>query len=92
MRRFPVDTLKVDRSFVRDLTTDTADAGVVRALIQMGNSLHMRVVAEGVESRDQVSFLREQACTEAQGYYFSRPLCAADCSTLIRRHDCIATA
>jgi diguanylate cyclase (GGDEF)-like protein/PAS domain S-box-containing protein len=92
MRRFPVDTLKVDRSFVRDLTTDTADAGVVRALIQMGNSLHMRVVAEGVESKDQVSFLREQACTEAQGYYFSRPLCAADCSTLIRRHDCIATA
>jgi EAL domain-containing protein (putative c-di-GMP-specific phosphodiesterase class I) len=85
MRRFPVDTLKVDRSFVRDLITDAADAGVVSAVIQMGKSLHMRVVAEGVETKEQVLFLRERACEEAQGYYFSRPMNAADFSDSIRR-------
>jgi diguanylate cyclase (GGDEF)-like protein/PAS domain S-box-containing protein len=85
MRRFPVDTLKVDRSFVRDFTTDTADAGVVSAVIQMGKSLHMLVVAEGVETREQASRLRELACTEAQGYYFSRPLRAADLADAVRR-------
>jgi diguanylate cyclase (GGDEF)-like protein/PAS domain S-box-containing protein len=85
MRRFPVDTLKVDRSFVRDLITDAADAGVVSAVIQMGKSLQMRVVAEGVETRDQLLCLREMACAEAQGYYFSRPLNAAAFSDLMRR-------
>ena len=85
MRRFPVDTLKVDRSFVRDLIKDDADAGVVRAVIQMGKSLHMRVVAEGIETVDQVVFLREMGCPEAQGYYFSRPLNAADFSALMHR-------
>lgn len=85
MRRFPVDTLKVDRSFVRDFTTDSADAGVVRAVIQMGKSLHMRVVAEGAETEEQVSRLRDMACTEAQGYYFSRPLRAAELADAVRR-------
>jgi diguanylate cyclase (GGDEF)-like protein/PAS domain S-box-containing protein len=85
MRRFPVDTLKIDRSFVRDLTSDAADAGVVSAVIQMGESLHMRVVAEGVESQEQVAFLRQRTCAEAQGYYFSRPLNAADFSELMQR-------
>jgi diguanylate cyclase (GGDEF)-like protein/PAS domain S-box-containing protein len=89
MRRFPVDTLKVDRSFVRDLITDAADAGVVSAVVQMGKSLHMRVVAEGVETKDQVLFLREMACTEAQGYYFSRPLKAAEFSELMGRRKCV---
>jgi EAL domain-containing protein (putative c-di-GMP-specific phosphodiesterase class I) len=84
MRRFPVDTLKVDRSFVRDLITDSADAGVVRAIVQMGKSLDTRVVAEGVETKEQVLLLREMACTEAQGYYFSHPINAAAFSDLIR--------
>ncbi len=78
MRRFPIDTLKVDRSFVRDLTMDASDASVVSAVINMGRSLNMRVVAEGVEALDQLVFLKEHGCSEAQGYYFSRPLKAPD--------------
>ncbi|MGA2189671.1 MAG: EAL domain-containing protein [Steroidobacteraceae bacterium] len=74
MRRFPIDALKIDRSFVRDLTTDADDASVVSAVINMARSLHMRVVAEGVESREQKLFLEKHKCSEAQGYYFSRPL------------------
>jgi diguanylate cyclase (GGDEF)-like protein/PAS domain S-box-containing protein len=74
MRRFPINTLKVDRSFVRDLTMDSGDASVVSAIINMGSSMHMRVVAEGVESADQVAFLQDHSCPEAQGYHFSRPL------------------
>ena len=90
MRRFPVDTLKVDRSFVRDLITDAADAGVVSAVIQMGKSLQMRVVAEGVETKDQLLCLRKMACAEAQGYYFSRPMNAADFSRLMRPRQAVS--
>jgi len=90
MRRFPVDTLKVDRSFVRDLITDAADAGVVSAVIQMGKSLQMRVVAEGVETKEQVVCLRKMACAEAQGYYFSRPMNAADFSRLMRPRQAVS--
>jgi diguanylate cyclase (GGDEF)-like protein/PAS domain S-box-containing protein len=84
MRRFPIDTLKVDRSFVRDLTMDNSDASVVSAVINMGKSLHMRVVAEGVESLEQLVFLKEHGCPEAQGYYFTRPLKAHDCAVWVR--------
>jgi diguanylate cyclase (GGDEF)-like protein/PAS domain S-box-containing protein len=85
MRRFPIDALKVDRSFVRNLTTDVDDASVVRAVINMGKSLHMRVVAEGVETREQLLFLEEHDCTEAQGYYFSRPVKAERFAELMRQ-------
>ncbi len=74
MRRFPIDALKVDRSFVRNITTNADDASVVSAVINMGKSLHMRVVAEGVETREQLLFLEQHGCTEAQGYFFSRPV------------------
>lgn len=86
MRRFPIDTLKVDRSFVRDLTTDAGDASVVSAVINMGRSLHMRVVAEGVEAADQLLFLKQHGCSEAQGHHFSRPLKAADFADWMRRN------
>jgi diguanylate cyclase (GGDEF)-like protein/PAS domain S-box-containing protein len=76
MRRLPIDTLKVDRSFVGKITTDADDASVVSAVINMGRSLHMRVVAEGVETREQLRFLKEHGCAEAQGYHFSHPLSA----------------
>jgi len=76
MRRFPIDTLKVDRSFVGNITTDADDASVVSAVINMGRSLHMRVVAEGVETGEQLRFLEEHSCAEAQGYHFSHPLSA----------------
>jgi diguanylate cyclase (GGDEF)-like protein/PAS domain S-box-containing protein len=86
MRRFPIDALKVDRSFVRNLTTDADDASVVSAVINMGKSLHMRVVAEGVETREQLLFLEEHDCTEAQGYYFSRPVKAERLAELMRQN------
>jgi diguanylate cyclase (GGDEF)-like protein/PAS domain S-box-containing protein len=82
LRRFPIDTLKIDQSFVRDLATDADDANIVSAMISMGESLHMRVVAEGVETRDQLAFLQELGCPEAQGYYFSRPVAAGQLTPL----------
>jgi EAL domain-containing protein (putative c-di-GMP-specific phosphodiesterase class I) len=78
LKRFPIDTLKVDRSFVHDIATDRDDASIVSAVINLGKSLSMQVVAEGVETQEQLMFLREQRCPEGQGYYFSAPLVAAD--------------
>jgi len=83
LRRFPIDTLKIDRSFVSNLTTDDNDASIVSAVINMGKSLHMRVVAEGVETREQLQFLREHGCPEGQGYYFSHPVVAAEFTQLL---------
>ena len=83
LKRFPIDTLKIDQSFVRDLTTDADDASIVSAVISMGKSLHMRVVAEGVETREQLAFLQEHSCPEAQGYYFSRPVVATQLARLL---------
>jgi diguanylate cyclase (GGDEF)-like protein len=83
LQRFPIDTLKIDRSFVRDVATDVDDANIVSAMIRMGASLDMRVVAEGVETRDQLVFLREHGCPEAQGYHFGRPVVAGQLAILL---------
>jgi EAL domain-containing protein (putative c-di-GMP-specific phosphodiesterase class I) len=83
IRRFPIDTLKVDQSFVRDLATNAGDASVVNAIISMGKSLNMQVVAEGVETREQLKFLRDHECPEAQGFYFSHPLAAGEFAKLL---------
>jgi diguanylate cyclase (GGDEF)-like protein/PAS domain S-box-containing protein len=83
MRRFPIDTLKIDRSFVKDLVLDAADASVVSAVISMGKSMHMQVVAEGVETREQLAFLEEQHCNEAQGFLFSPPVSAQRFASMI---------
>jgi diguanylate cyclase (GGDEF)-like protein/PAS domain S-box-containing protein len=85
LRRFPIDTLKIDQSFVRDLTTDAEDASIVTAVISMGKSLHMRVVAEGVETPEQLAFLQEQQCPEGQGYHFGQPVTAAEFTRLLGR-------
>jgi diguanylate cyclase (GGDEF)-like protein/PAS domain S-box-containing protein len=74
LRRFPIDVLKVDRSFVSCLSSDSDDADVVSAVINMGKSLRMRVVAEGVETHEQAEFLKQNGCAEAQGNYFSHAL------------------
>jgi diguanylate cyclase (GGDEF)-like protein/PAS domain S-box-containing protein len=74
LRRFPIDTLKIDQSFVRELATDKDDAGIVSAVVDMGKNLNMRVVAEGVETLEQYAFLKRHHCPEAQGFYFSKPM------------------
>jgi diguanylate cyclase (GGDEF)-like protein/PAS domain S-box-containing protein len=85
LRRFPIDTLKIDRSFVRAVTTNADDASIVSAVIGMGKNLHMRVVAEGVETREQLAFLQDRECPFGQGYFFSQPLPARACTQLLRR-------
>lgn len=85
LKRFPIDTLKIDRSFVRTVTTNADDASIVCAVISMGKNLHMRVVAEGVETREQLAFLQDRECPFGQGYYFSQPLSGAACTRLLRR-------
>jgi diguanylate cyclase (GGDEF)-like protein/PAS domain S-box-containing protein len=87
MRRFPIDTLKIDQSFVRNLATDADDASIVSAVINMGNSLHMRVVAEGIETREQLAMLRNQNCPEGQGFFFSHPMAAEKITPLLKRYQ-----
>jgi diguanylate cyclase (GGDEF)-like protein/PAS domain S-box-containing protein len=84
MKRFPIDALKIDQSFIRDMTTDTEDASIVSAVINMGRSLHMRVVAEGIQTRDQLTFLQHRQCPEGQGYYFIPPIPALQLTTLLK--------
>jgi EAL domain-containing protein (putative c-di-GMP-specific phosphodiesterase class I) len=74
LKRFPIDALKIDRSFIREINTDPDDAAISTSIILMGRSLKLRVVAEGVETRSQLAFLRVMQCDEAQGYLFSQPV------------------
>jgi diguanylate cyclase (GGDEF)-like protein/PAS domain S-box-containing protein len=74
LKRFPVDTLKIDAAFVRDIATDSDDGAIVSAIIALAHHLNLTVVAEGVETADQMAFLVEHGCEEIQGYYFSKPL------------------
>jgi diguanylate cyclase (GGDEF)-like protein/PAS domain S-box-containing protein len=84
LKRFPVDRLKVDRSFVEHIAIDTDDAAIVRTIIALGRNLGLKVVAEGVETAEQLQFLRDHACDEVQGYYFSRPIASQSFENLLR--------
>jgi diguanylate cyclase (GGDEF)-like protein/PAS domain S-box-containing protein len=84
LKRFPIDVLKIDKSFVDDVTTNTADAAIALSVISLAHNLNMRVIAEGVETREQVQFLTERGCDEMQGYYFSRPVNADAFTALLR--------
>jgi diguanylate cyclase (GGDEF)-like protein len=84
MKHFPIDTLKIDRSFIRDLSSDSDDQAITQAIINMGKALGMTVVAEGVETIEQETFLRDHACDETQGYLFSRPIPPEKFADLLR--------
>ncbi len=87
LKRFPVTSLKIDQSFVRELGQDDNAAAIVRAVISLGHSLDMNVIAEGVETERQMSFLLENHCDAMQGFLFSRPLAAAEFVTLVERES-----
>jgi EAL domain-containing protein (putative c-di-GMP-specific phosphodiesterase class I) len=74
LRQFQISKLKIDRSFIRDVAVNPGDAAITAAIISMAKSLHLKVIAEGVEDEGQMAFLREHQCDEIQGYYFSKPL------------------
>jgi EAL domain-containing protein (putative c-di-GMP-specific phosphodiesterase class I) len=83
LKRFPIDSLKIDQSFVHDITADTDDATIVSAVITMGKSLKKCVIAEGVETEGQMTFLQAHGCDEAQGNYFSKPVVAYQFARLL---------
>jgi diguanylate cyclase (GGDEF)-like protein len=86
LKRFPIDTLKVDRSFIRDIPDDLEDRAIAEAIIAMGRTLSLTVVAEGVETDAQKEFLRTRACDQMQGFLFSQPVTADEFAALLRRH------
>ena len=86
LKRFPIDSLKIDRAFVTDLPGNQDDASIAQAVITMAHALRLKVIAEGVENEAQLEFLIANSCDEMQGYYFSRPLPAGLCTQLLREH------
>jgi diguanylate cyclase (GGDEF)-like protein/PAS domain S-box-containing protein len=84
LKRFPVEYLKIDRSFIRDLPGNQEDAAITKAIIALGKSLKLRVIAEGIETQSQQSFLELHGCDEGQGYLISQPLAAADLDAILR--------
>jgi len=84
LQRFPLSRLKIDQSFVRDLLTNENNAKITRAIIAMAHSLNLSVLAEGVETDEQLARLREEGCDEVQGYLFSRPVCAEEFESMLR--------
>jgi EAL domain-containing protein (putative c-di-GMP-specific phosphodiesterase class I) len=92
LKRIHIDKLKIDRSFIHDLGKNGGDETLVEAMIHMGRSLKLTVVAEGVETREQLECLRVRGCDEVQGYYFSKPLPAPDLEAWIgSRRACLLT-
>jgi EAL domain-containing protein (putative c-di-GMP-specific phosphodiesterase class I) len=82
LKRFPIDTVKIDQDFVRDLTPD--DAAIITAVISMARALNLRVIAEGVETEEQLAFLKREQCGEMQGFLYSHPLSAEEFEQALR--------
>jgi EAL domain-containing protein (putative c-di-GMP-specific phosphodiesterase class I) len=92
LKRLPIQRLKIDQSFVRDITVDPNDAAIVVAIIQMARSLDLETIAEGVETAGQLALLRSKGCRVGQGYYFSEPLGADSLYPLLRQNNVYARA
>jgi len=84
LRRLPIDKLKIDRSFINEIAARPDDASIVQAIVSLAHSLRLKVVAEGVETAEQLEFLRNLACDQYQGYFFSKPLPAPAFEALMR--------
>jgi diguanylate cyclase (GGDEF)-like protein/PAS domain S-box-containing protein len=84
LKRFPIDRLKIDRELVRDITTNAEDAAITKAVIAMAKTMNLRVIAEGVETEEELLFLTKKRCHEIQGFYLSRPVPAEDVGALLR--------
>jgi diguanylate cyclase (GGDEF)-like protein len=91
LKQLPVQTLKIDRSFIKDISTDANDEAIVVAIIQLAKSLNLSVIAEGVETAEQAAFLLRHGCNRAQGYYYSQPAAAAELLARWGRHDELET-
>jgi len=89
LKQFSFDKLKIDCSFIRDITSNPDSYAITRAVIAMAHSLHLKVIAEGVETKGQVCYLTDHGCDEMQGYYFSRPGPAAELTELLRSGGCL---
>ena len=87
LKRFPINTLKIDRSFVRDVIDDPDDAVITAAIVALARSLRMNVIAEGVETLEQLDYLKSLQCDEAQGFYFSKPLSATDFESFLQQQS-----
>jgi EAL domain-containing protein (putative c-di-GMP-specific phosphodiesterase class I) len=89
LQQFPLDAIKIDQSFVRRITSFPQDTTLVRAIINLGRSLKLRVIAEGVETAEELAFLKTQECDEAQGFYFSRAVPAERFIKLLQENGCV---
>jgi EAL domain-containing protein (putative c-di-GMP-specific phosphodiesterase class I) len=87
LKKFPVNTLKIDQAFITDIVRDANDAAIVASILSMAKNLNLKVVAEGVETRDQLELLRKMGCEEVQGYYFSKPLPPEGIAALLALSD-----
>jgi EAL domain-containing protein (putative c-di-GMP-specific phosphodiesterase class I) len=87
LKHFPLDKLKIDQSFIRELVTDSYDAAIINALLALGQGLKLEVVAEGVETQEQLNFLREVKCDGVQGYLLSRPLPTPEATVCLSKKE-----
>jgi predicted signal transduction protein with EAL and GGDEF domain len=92
LHRFPISRIKIDRSFVQRLPEDPGSASIVRAIAQLGESLHLKVTAEGIETAEQLSFITDQGCDHVQGFLISRPIPTGDFVKLLKTHDAASIA
>jgi EAL domain-containing protein (putative c-di-GMP-specific phosphodiesterase class I) len=87
LRQFPVNCLKIDQAFIKELETNSGDLSIVKAIVSLGHTLNMKVIAEGVETKQQLQQLQDNDCDEIQGYYLSRPISAENITIFVKNYS-----